>query len=297
MSSGGFTLGGQTAKQLGMCMLRASQRPVLPGTVDRILAIPGRNGAWDFGADLAPRQFNLECAIVRTTPAALQTIISSLAAYLVDQYGKPRTLELVFDLQPERTFYVRYAGNLPIERIVGLGQFVLPLIAFDPNAYADLDFMDTEEYLYDTDLDYDDGLYYPNSRMVQDFSFVAPGMPVLVGEERRWSGFVWAYQSQYSTMQNYSSLRTPLIVRISGSVTNPTIRNVSTGEELTINVTLSDEVLLIDCSRYSVKIDDNNALSDMTGDFIGLQPEENQLLFTGTNPSANVTYLWRHKFI
>ncbi|OAS21132.1 distal tail protein Dit [Paenibacillus oryzisoli] len=294
--NGGFTLGGQTARQLGIRMLRTSQRPVLPDTVDRTLGIPGRNGLWDFGADLNARQFNLECVILRTNSTTLQQQVSTLAAFLLDQYAKPRTLELVFDNQPDRTYYVRYSGSLAIDRVVGRGQFTLPLVAFDLYAYADLDFMD-EEYLYDTDLDYDSGLYYPNSRMVQDYSFVSPGMVVIVGEERKWSGFVWAYPEQYSTLMNYSAMFTPMIMRISGTVTNPTITNVVNGQSMTIATTITNQTLVIDCTKYTVKIDGVNALEYVTGDILGLAPGENQFLFTGTNPNASITYQWRHKFI
>src|SRR5690606_48624 len=37
-----FTLGGKTARELGIVMLRESQRPILPGTVDKTMSIPGR---------------------------------------------------------------------------------------------------------------------------------------------------------------------------------------------------------------------------------------------------------------
>lgn len=131
-----FTLGGQTAKQLGLVMLRNSQRPVLPSTVDRTMQISGKHGAWDFGADLSPRLFNLECAFVTRNPTLLQEQISELAKYLVDAYGRPRNLTLVFSIQPERSYTVRYSGALPVERIVGLGQFSLPLIAYDPFAHG-----------------------------------------------------------------------------------------------------------------------------------------------------------------
>lgn len=118
-----------------MLMSRASQRPILPGTVDLTLTIPGRNGQWSYGADMGPRQFGLECAIVKNNPISLQQAVSQLAAFLHDQYGKPRTMRLIFDAQPDRYFNVQYSGSMPIERVVGLGQFTLPLTAFDPHAY------------------------------------------------------------------------------------------------------------------------------------------------------------------
>ncbi|MFK7692854.1 distal tail protein Dit [Paenibacillus sp. HJGM_3] len=136
MNNGGFTLGGRTAHSLGLHMLRSSQRPILPGTVDRTMAIPGRNGEWDFGADIGPRPFQLDCAVLSPSAEALQQVVSNLAAALMTIYGKPKEQSLVFDYQPDREYTVRYSGNLPIDRLVGLGKFTLPLIAYDPFAYG-----------------------------------------------------------------------------------------------------------------------------------------------------------------
>jgi len=131
-----FTLGGKTARELGLVMLRESQRPILPGTMDKTMHIPGRHGAWDFGAELDARVFELECAFVTKNRVELQQRITALAAHLVDSYGRPRKLELRFDVQPDRYWIVRYAGRLPVERVAGLGRFTLPLVAFDPFAYG-----------------------------------------------------------------------------------------------------------------------------------------------------------------
>lgn len=136
MSNGGFTLGGKTAKQRGMRMLRESQRPILPSTVDRILPIPGSHGAWDFGSDLGPKPFGLECAFVTGNSMELQQKIFEFASDLLDSMGRPRTLELIFEVAPDRTYHVRYSGSLSIDRLVGMGRFTLPLVAFDPFAYG-----------------------------------------------------------------------------------------------------------------------------------------------------------------
>ncbi|WP_025848673.1 phage tail domain-containing protein [Paenibacillus ehimensis] len=131
-----FQLGAKTAKELGLILLRSSQRPALPNTRDRLLQISGRHGSWDFGADLEARHFSLECAWVTKNAAELQVKTVELAAHLVDSYGRPRDLELRFDTRPGQYFTVRYSGSFPVERIAGLGKFSLPLVAFDPFAYG-----------------------------------------------------------------------------------------------------------------------------------------------------------------
>lgn len=122
----------------GFVVARTSQRPALPGTVDRTLAIPGRHGLYDFGADLSARQFVIECAFVSSRNSLeLQQQVMSLARYLVDYQGKPRELELRFRERPDQFFRVRFLGSLDVDRIVGTGIFSLPLTAFDPFAYSD----------------------------------------------------------------------------------------------------------------------------------------------------------------
>jgi len=131
-----ITLGGKTATELNIRVLKGTQEPITAATRDRLLTIPGRHGAYDFGADLSVRLFALECAIMADNPADLQAKIRALAAHLMDSQGHPRTLELVFDVEPDRYYNVRYSGNLPVERLAATGLFTLPLTAFDPLAYG-----------------------------------------------------------------------------------------------------------------------------------------------------------------
>lgn len=137
------TIAGRTPEQLGMLVMRQSQRPVLPSTRDRTLEIPGRNGAWDFGADMQPRLFSLECAFSTRDSFELQMRVETLARLLVDNYGKPREVELVFSVHPDWTYYVRYSGSMPIDRVAGLGTFSLPLVAFEPYSLGPMNVYET----------------------------------------------------------------------------------------------------------------------------------------------------------
>ncbi|WP_348623638.1 phage tail domain-containing protein [Paenibacillus peoriae] len=136
-------LGGKSNAELGFIVLSTSKRPGLPNTVDRTLSIPGRNGLWNYGADHAERQFTYECAFIAKDYIELQQRVMTLAAHLVDSYGKPRELELKQRERPGQAFVVQYAGNFDVERIMGVGKFSLPLVAFDP-------FASGQERIYET---------------------------------------------------------------------------------------------------------------------------------------------------
>jgi len=136
-----FTLGDKTAAQLKIRLLEETQIPVLSETRDRTVNIPGRSGTWDFGADLGPRYFKLECGFIDSildSSTKLQAAVRDLAAHLVNASGKPRDLSLEFDREPGKVWTVRYAGSLPIQRRLyhSKGFFTLPLTAFDPHAYV-----------------------------------------------------------------------------------------------------------------------------------------------------------------
>jgi phage-related protein len=239
----------------------------------------------------------LECALLGAiSPSDLQAKVRALAAHLMDNNGRPQTLELIFDTEPEKRYYVRYAGSLPIQRIVSAGLFTLPLVAYDPFAYSALDAYDVT-YEYDPGRIYDSGLIYPNARTVQDWSFVYPAQVVPVGTPREWAGFVWTYSRHMSSQYNHSDYNTPLIVEISGNETNPKITNNNTGQQISIATTLTNQTLLIDGEKMTVTIDGANAINLMSGDFIDLQPGDNGFFFEGINPYATVTYKWEHKFL
>ena len=136
LTNGGFILGGKTANELGIFMARESARPILPDTVDSIATIAGRHGAFDFGATLSPKRFELTCACSQTNSVTLQGVLRSLAAFLLDSNGRPRTMQLTLDIDTTRTYYVRWSGSLPVDRNSGTATFILPLVAYDPFAYG-----------------------------------------------------------------------------------------------------------------------------------------------------------------
>ena len=127
----------KTAAALNILQRDGQANPILPSTRDRIVEMPGRNGVYYFGADVAERRITIPCAFVEAdTLATLETHIATLAEFLVDVDGRPAKLELIFESDKTRGYWVYYSGMIAMTRTVFDGEFDLPLVAPDPYPHA-----------------------------------------------------------------------------------------------------------------------------------------------------------------
>ncbi len=124
----------KTAADLGILMRDGAANPILPSTRDRILEIPGRDGVFYFGADLAERRITIPCAFIDASNVGeLEDRVKELAAFLVDSgTGKPAQLHLIFEADPIIYWTVYYSGQLSLTRTVFDGHFDLPFVAPNP---------------------------------------------------------------------------------------------------------------------------------------------------------------------
>lgn len=76
-----LTIDGISPVELGLGTFRNSQRPILSSTVDNTVTVPGMHGAYDFGATMGPKSFELECAFITRNHIELQQRVSALAAF------------------------------------------------------------------------------------------------------------------------------------------------------------------------------------------------------------------------
>ena len=151
-----FTLGGTANTALGVELLPDFKEPVLPGSRDRKVEIPGQSGVRLFSSDLEARQIVLDLVMIdSTTPETLQSLTRTFSALLLDGDGKPIDVALVFTKEPNKTYTVRYSGNMPLNRLIGgaKGYFSLPLIAADPFSYGA---EDTDSFTITADLQTED---------------------------------------------------------------------------------------------------------------------------------------------
>lgn len=274
-----LTIDGKHISELNLQLLRDHQNPAAPSTRDNVMTIPGMHGAYDFGASLGAREFNLPVHLkLKNEYETLSSAIRKVMAVFIDPYGKPKTVKLIFDYEPDKYYMVRYSGNIPINRLFSMGKFELPLTAYDPHAYANSNAYDPKDKQdYDKGLQYDSGIVYPNTQ-----------------------GFKWLYPLHYSGVFNYSYYATPFKVIVKGRCKNPKITNLNTGAWVQISETFNDsDQFIIDAKTWTVvKNGTTNLLTKYKGDFIQLIEGENGFKFESeTIPSAQVKFEWNHLFL
>lgn len=263
-----ITLGGKRAAELYLSVLIDSEEPALPETRDRTLEIPGRHGLYDFGADLGPRMFELQCAIIQPNAYALQRAVRALAAHLMDGNGRPRTLELIFDEEPDKVYFVRYAGSVSIQKRIGLGKFSLPLVAYDPFAYSTFDA---------SDLDVDSSALVDSEISVDaDYDF-AVNAPTTLG------------------IENFGSMNATPIIEISGSFSSLSL--TLGGLTLHYNAPLSATQLILDCEKYTARVGTTNVLGNTSGRFGHLPPGLSDVVIGGSSLDIQIGFRFRAKYL
>lgn len=134
-----FTLGSKTSDELDIALL-STPKPLQSGVSGKVTNLEGQIGGIDYGGELTPLVFQLNCEFKNaTTEAELQNRIRALADHLFDVNGEPVRHELSFSDEPDKYWTVRYISGRGqfVERMVGgtIGRFTLRLIAEDPTAH------------------------------------------------------------------------------------------------------------------------------------------------------------------
>lgn len=266
-----LTLDGKPLKQLGLALLPGYQHPAAPPVRDYTVSIPGRPGAYYFGSDIDPMEFNLPLIIKpQENKLALAAAIRNMISAFIDSYGKPKEVKLIFDYEPDKYYMVRYSGSLPIERYFRMGKFELPLIAYDPHAYSIVE-------------SHRDILWGYNIPFMSDMTFGSGGTSYTVTEV------------QDLNVDNVGTKVVRPVIEISGSATSLTL--TINGESFSLG-TFTNSTFVIDAERYAVLKNRQNFLFQFQGNLekLELMPGANVIPIGGTNLNFNIAFKYRAKY-
>ncbi|WP_456564000.1 distal tail protein Dit [Bacillus thuringiensis] len=255
-----------------MHVLKDYVDPSIPATRDSSVVIPGRHGEIDFGAYLGTREFNFPIVLIPQSSyqeALMKT--DELKKILIDQYGKPRTFRLVIGDRPDRFYYARYSGALPINDLLKNRFFTLSLIAHDPHAYSIVE--STEDVLWGDDIPFMSDITFG----IGDNSYTVTTPQTL-------------------SIDNFGSQVVRPIIEISGSATSLTL--TIQGESFSLG-TFTNSTILIDAERYAAIKNGQNFLFQLQGNLEKLEfmPGANAINIGGSNLNINIAFKYRAKYI
>ncbi|RKO63663.1 distal tail protein Dit [Caldibacillus debilis] len=115
-------------------MLRGRKRPPWPSLTRNILTVPGRPGGYLQGTEIQPRIIEIPIVIEGQNIGDLQKLKEDLASWLVTDEPK----ELVFDDEPDRTYYAVVDETIDFDEIAYLGQGTIRFLCPDPYKYGPL---------------------------------------------------------------------------------------------------------------------------------------------------------------
>ncbi|MBJ9983590.1 phage tail family protein [Bacillus sp. S70] len=267
-----LTIDGKHISELNLQLLRDHQNPAAPSTRDNVMTIPGMHGAYDFGASLGVKEFLLPVHLkLKNEYETLSSAIRKVMAVFIDPYGKPKTVKLIFDYEPDKYYMVRYSGNIPINRLFSMGKFELPLTAYDPHAYSIIESTD-------------DVYWGDNVPFLSD-------IPLEIGASK----YVIA-TPQTLNIDNFGSQVVRPIVEITGSATSLTL--TVQGESFSLG-TFTNSTLLIDAERYAAIKNGQSFLFQLQGNLekLELMPGTNAINVGGSNLNINIAFKYRAKYV
>lgn len=254
-------------KDLGLHLLASSYETMMPDTREEILTVPGRHGAYVFDSYLQPRKFFPNILIPsQATLNDVQGIVRKVASLLVDEYGKPKDVKIIYDYEPDKYYIARFTGYISIDRIAKAGIFPIPMQAYDPMAKL---IMESHEIDWDSDLPIDADVLIDTGLGVHTIT-----SPVTLD------------------IVNSGTNTVRFSYTLEGSGTDVTLS--ANGKSFSLG-TFTNVKWEVEGEKYSVKKDGVYNMPDT--DFIELKPGNNDVTITGTNLNFTLTENVRYQYV
>jgi phage-related protein len=236
-----------------------NEDPITPTFSRKTLAIPGRPGVWDFGAEIREKIFSFPLRIFERLWHKREQLFNEFIDFWLDHYGQPREVKIIRDYEPDKFYMVKLAEQINPDRLEDEGVFVLRLVANKPHKRfivpSNEIIMDSEIPIM-SDLLWDTGFSDRKINSPQSFEII-----------------------------NNGSLVIPFSFRMEGSGSNVSI--TANGKTMTFKNFVNKTLEITD--NYVVKV---NGISDLTisnGVFLELLPGVNKIYVNGSNLNLTIS--------
>ena len=253
-----YVNGNRILEPLDLAVLRDSRVDLFPRIKERTEEIPGRHGEINFGSKLEPRILELHVVVNEEFPfAEREKKKRQIAGYLNPTMG---TKALVFADEPDKQYFVKYAGVIDIDRqYTSWFEFTIPFKCSDPYIYST-----AEEKAW--------------------------------GNQQAAVGMGDAYNPDHAAainLYNKGNTPIPVIASVTGISNSPTI-TIGDKTMRWNELVGAGHLLVIDTGRLTVTYNDDNSLQHFNNVFIKLQPGDNIITVTG---GGTFEFSWVEKWV
>lgn len=126
-----FVFDGKSARDL-IDRFSKIRRRILPPMNNHLVSIPGSDGVYDYGFDYEGLLIEVDIMILGNGPTELRSRVRDLAEWL----GQKETKELVFEDEPNMTYFARLSDSTDLEEVIHTGKGTLTFLCPKPFAYG-----------------------------------------------------------------------------------------------------------------------------------------------------------------
>jgi predicted phage tail component-like protein len=264
-----ITLDGYSLRSFGLCCEKQNH-PITPNFKIKTMSIPGKVGLYEFGVEIQERETSFNIGIIDKDKTALQYKLRRFVAFLHDVYGKPRSIRLAFNYEPDKYYVVKISNRIEPDRVSRTGKFTLQFTAYDPYAYSSV---------------YADEILW--------------GSNVIT--------FMSSYLLGHNGSDGLKTINAPttLNIHVDGLAIKPVIEITGTATSLSLSVngynitfpSFTASEWIIDCDKYSVLKNGTNAFGLVSLREFILLPGNNSAAVTGTGINVTMRIKSRDKYL
>lgn len=242
----------------------------IPEIRDKTMSIPGMAGRWNFGSELGSKPFEIPIQALGLDSLDLQGKQNDLVAFLMNEFGNPRPIKMVFDYEPDKFYTVEISGSVaPTLKAHIIRSNTLPFVAHDPYKYSE---------------SFADEVTWGSENITFESDY-------LLGHTNDFGGDYVSVTGPETLLITVSRLAIQPIFEIEGTASNLTIS--ANGYSFTLP-NFTNTKWKIDLDKYLVYRNDQETMEEIREFY--LMPGENEIKVTGSNINIQLAVKYRDKY-
>lgn len=265
------TLDGKPLSTWGIIQEFYEEHPITQEIEQQTVKIAGVDGFYDFGSKSGCRPFSFPLAKIEKNSVVMQNKMTEFVGFLLDEYGKPREMKLVFAYEPNKYYLVKLAEMISLRRLHTVNKFTLNIVAYDPWKYS---VANNKEIAWGSDeIDF-----------TMDYLFGTVG------------GEVHTITSNKKIVETVNGYAIRPVFLLDGTGTNVSIS--VNGKVINIG-TFSNTEWVIDCEKYTIVRNGLNGIGSLSGplETIELLPGDNEIAINGAGMNLTFETSFRDKYM